>query len=502
MPSPSVADVCLVVEGAYPYVQGGVSSWSQDLIKNQSHLTFHILAIFAPGAELTPRYPLPANVCGLTNVFAGQMPIGVRSLPDEDRFLRALFAPVSRVMTQGSAADLKEIVALLAPHRHEIGRHLLLDSRAAWDAFNAIYTSSCQGASYLNSFWGWRTLAAGLFATMIADLPPARIYHTVSTGYAGLLAARASFETGRPAMLTEHGIYTNERRLEILAAPWLAVDDSANVSIDGDTNKVKQLWINTFVSYAKACYDSCSHIITLFEGNHALQLEDGASPDRLHVIPNGIDAARYAEIPREAAAGSGRYAIALLGRVVPIKDVKTYIRSCAILIRSVPDVTCYILGAMDEDPAYAHACQALVVQLGLQRHLVFAGMVNLVQWYGKLDVVVLTSVSESQPLVILEGGAAGVPSVAPDVGACRELIMGRSDEDPYLGAGGRVTPIGSPAAYAEAIADLLRDDDARRACGEVMRKRVERYYDKAQLHRRYAELYDELLRAGPAAAVS
>lgn len=491
-----IADVCLIIEGAYPYVQGGVSSWTQDLIASQSHLRFHLLVIVAPGADRTLRYKLPPNVSGLTQVFAAQMPAGVRHLRGERELVAAVHARAARVMAGGNVQDLREMIELIAPHRAQLGRHLLLDSRAAWAAFNEVYATACAGASYLNAFWGWRTLVAGLFSAILVEMPKAQVYHCISTGYAGLLAARATLETGRPALVTEHGVYTNERRLEILAAPWLAVDDSGAMTIDGAVNKVKELWINTFVAYSRVCYQACSHIITLFEGNHPLQIEDGALPERLSVIPNGIDLPRYAGIvrePRLAEGGTRRSAIALVGRVVPIKDVKTYIRACAILVRKVPDVLCYVLGPTDEDPEYALACAALVKQLRLEKNVVFTGMANLMDYFGKLDVLVLTSISEAQPLVMLEGGAAGLPSVATDVGSCRELLEGRSSEIPRLGLGGRVTPIGNPAAIADAIAELLLNEKLRQECGEVMRRRVQFYYDKVSLHLRYALLYDQLI---------
>ena len=44
------------------------------------------------------------------------------------------------------------------------------------------------------------------------------------------------------------------------------------------------------------------------------------------------------------------------------------------------------------------------------------------QIYPRIDVLVLTSISEGLPLVILEAAAAGVPLVSTDVGACRELL--------------------------------------------------------------------------------
>ena len=50
--SGEMVDVCLIIEGAYPYVPGGVSSWVHDLIKAQPELTFHLVALVA---ERTPR---------------------------------------------------------------------------------------------------------------------------------------------------------------------------------------------------------------------------------------------------------------------------------------------------------------------------------------------------------------------------------------------------------------------------------------------------------------
>ena len=55
----------------------------------------------------------------------------------------------------------------------------------------------------------------------------------------------------------------------------------------------------------------------------------------------------------------------------------------------------------------------------------------------------LTSISEAQPLVLLEAMAAGVPVLATDVGSCREIIEGATDEDKALGKAGEVVSIAS-----------------------------------------------------------
>ena len=57
------ADICLVVEGSYPYVTGGVSSWLQWLMENLDDVTFSIVALIA-GEKKEPerRYTFPENV--------------------------------------------------------------------------------------------------------------------------------------------------------------------------------------------------------------------------------------------------------------------------------------------------------------------------------------------------------------------------------------------------------------------------------------------------------
>ena len=66
-----VADVCMVVEGTYPFVRGGVSSWIHNLISALPSKTFRILFIGpAPHLQYELRYELPANVLGIDMIFA------------------------------------------------------------------------------------------------------------------------------------------------------------------------------------------------------------------------------------------------------------------------------------------------------------------------------------------------------------------------------------------------------------------------------------------------
>ena len=177
-----------------------------------------------------------------------------------------------------------------------------------------MYESTHGDSAFLDYFWTWRALLGGLYSMLLCDLPPALVYHPVCTGYAGLFAARAHIETGRPVILTEHGIYTNERRIEIGMADWLYETQRAGLQIEHSRRELKDLWMESFSTYSRACYEACTRIVTLYEGNQQFQIDDGADPEKLAVIPNGIDTERYAAVVRGQDARPPT--IALIGRVV------------------------------------------------------------------------------------------------------------------------------------------------------------------------------------------
>ena len=488
---PARVDVCLLLEGTYPFTPGGVSAWVHDLVCGLDDLTFRIVALL-PGRRVPRRcYDPPPNVAGIDVVFVRDLPPGARRVPRMSRLFAGIDPPLQAFQCGARLADLAALGAALAPLRPRLGRRILLDSRPAWDLVLRMYRARHAECSFLDYFWAWRCLHEGLFSMMLAPLPPARVYHTVSTGYAGLLAARARVETGRPALLTEHGIYTNERRVEIAMADWLHETPAATLAPDRPARNLGDFWIDTFINYSRVCYEACDPILTLFEGNQRFQVEDGAAPDRLRIVPNGVDAERYAALWRTAPPHPPT--VALAGRVVPIKDVKTFIRACAQVRRTVPSLRAWILGSAAEEPGYADECVALVRHLGLEGTVVFAGQVRMEEYLPQIDVLVLTSISEAQPLVILEAGAAGVPIVATDVGACRELILGRAGESPPLGPGGAVTPLADPAATAAAVARLLGDPAWRASCSRAIQERVRREYTKTASRQAYRDLYRQLI---------
>jgi glycosyltransferase involved in cell wall biosynthesis len=488
------ADICLILEGTYPYVTGGVSGWAHGLIKEQSHLSFHLCAIVPREAELELKYDLPGNVIGLTTIRLNDLPPGADITPNlATRLHRALREPLATMTSAHSMelSSLKLVMDLLREARAPLGSEALLDHEAAWAQMLQLYEAGFPDHSFLDYFWSYRAIAGGVYSMLLAPLPPAEIYHAMSTGYAGLLAARAKVETGKPVFVTEHGIYTNERRIEVTAADWLEATASKALTIDKPHRDLRDMWIDSINNFSRLCYQASDRIITLFAGNQKSQIEDGAEQAKMQIIPNGVDIRRFSGLKHRRQATP---TIGLIGRVVPIKDVKTFIRAVGLLRQSAPDLKAYIIGPTDEDHDYYLECINLVQLLGLDQTITFTGQAKVDEYIPLLDVLVLTSISEAQPLVILEAGAAGIPIVATDVGACREIIEGAVGEEPQLGLAGVVTPLASPASTADAIFSLLSDNELYEAASRTISSRVATYYNESIQQQAYRNLYAQYLR--------
>jgi polysaccharide biosynthesis protein PelF len=477
----------MIVEGAYPYVSGGVSAWVHGLIRRQAGLRFCVVAILPEPPAPVAKYGGLPNLEALHHLYLNESH-GNGGWRRPRAFDQAEFDKAADVfLSSGGLAELANVNRLLAPLMKARRTADLLDSTLAWNLVCDLYQREMPHESFLHFFWAWRALFGGLVATLSFPLPPARVYHTVSTGYAGLLAARAAVETGRPTIITEHGIYTNERRIEILQADWIVDTLDKGFAIDDPRRDLRDFWSTAFESYARACYQACAEVITLHGANQSAQAALGAAPEHMKIIPNGVDYRTLSRLPQ--ASPDDPPTVALVGRVVPIKDIKTYLQAVALLRPQFSDLTALVMGPTDEQPDYHEACKAMVGELGLSDTVRFTGQVDVTQYFPRLHVNVLTSVSESQPLSVLEAGAAAIPTVATDVGACREILFGRLDERPALGDGGILTGVASPEQTAAAIAALLRDQDRRQRLGLAMQERVKRYYDLNVVDDAYATIY-------------
>lgn len=468
--------ICLIAEGCYPYVAGGVSSWIQMLIQGMPEHTFVIYTIGANESQRGQfKYELPANVERVEENFL-------------DQYMDAKVKKQARCM--------------LAPHERKAVLDLITTSRPDWDtlfemfaeggtyranefltsdAFLDIVMAACEGpfrmAPFNQVFWTIRSMLLPVLNILRCPVPDVDVFHAVSTGYAGLLGALFQKQTGKPFIITEHGIYSREREEEILKAKWVDV-------------YFKKTWIDFFLGMATAAYGRATTIVSLFQHARELQTEYGADPARCRVIPNGIKLARFEgadPVPLERAG----LVLGAVVRMVAIKDLKTMISAFSLVRAKRPDAVLYLIGPTDEDPEYYQECLDLIDNLHVQG-IEFTGRVDVAQWYGKLDLVLLSSISEGMPLAVLEAMASRRPVVTTDVGSCRELIEGAGDG---LGPTGAVVPVMSPDVMAQAILELASDRAALRQMGQVGHERVSAYYREEDFLATYRDLYKEV--SGP-----
>jgi polysaccharide biosynthesis protein PelF len=486
-----IADITLLLEGTYPFVSGGVSSWVHQIISGLPELDFALVFLGgSPDAHDRIRYTLPKNVVHLEEHFLSEVPKCQRLLgiPGDAQFYANSKQLHDQLPKGGPPLGrmLDGIVDKLLddPARHE--RDFLF-SEAAWNEVCQRYESASRDRSFLEYFWTIRSMHAPLFkmARIAAELPASRAFHVISTGFAGFLGMLAQKKRRVPLILTEHGIYAKERRIELLQAPWIR-DDADEPSGIGF---FRQMWIRFFEALARMSYAAADPILALYDGNRQRQIHDGAEPAKTRVVPNGIDLKRFAAL-RARRTSEVPQVLGLVGRVVPIKDIKTFIRALRVVVSEMPQVEGWIVGPDDEDKSYAEECRHLVENLGLQKNVKFLGFQKVDDIFPKIGLNVLTSISEAQPLVVLEGFAAGVPCVSTNVGCVRELLDGASPDDRAFGVGGAIVDIANPEATARAAMDLLRDPARWHAAQTAGIRRTEAIYTQDLMLERYRRIYE------------
>ena len=523
-PKSKSVDIMLFSEGTYPYVKGGVSSWILQLIKGLPELSFGVCFIgatpYLDGELMQISYEFPPNlkhleVHYLFNQEDKKVPKPKRRKGNKEGFkaIQKLYQAL-----QNNSGEIPKVLQNLDFYTKDVTFDDFLHSELAWDFLTAMYSKNCPDIPFIDYFWTLRNIHKPIWtlADIAKGLPETKIYHAPSTGYAGFLGALASYTTQRPFFLTEHGIYTRERKIDMLSADWIEFKKPSLLQQPQEYNYIKKMWISFFDKVGLFCYHRSNHILSLFSGAQKIQINFGAPPHRTMIIPNGVDVDGLMQTMKERQ-DPPRPIITLIGRVVPIKDIKTFIRAIKIASQTIPDIEGWIVGAVDEDREYVQECQQMAFALDLkgsiqnfdgnksklspeqieasEDKIKFFGHSDIKKILPKSALQTLSSISEGMPLVILEGFAAGVPCVATDVGSCKDLIEGGiNSEDKAIGSAGAVTGIANPDALAKEYIRFLNFENGEwKKAQQAGLKRVQKYYKQEMFLKEYKELYTEAL---------
>ncbi|MFH1653652.1 MAG: GT4 family glycosyltransferase PelF [Pseudomonadota bacterium] len=489
-----MSDVCLVLEGTYPYVRGGVSAWVHNIIKGMPEIKFSILSIMPkPKDTRIERYELPNNVQSIINVYLHDFEFKPKLFPTKIKDLFEFFDLFYKGIDEVPKDKMEMFLLRLMKQRYQLDLSYAFSSRDFWNTVRASYDKTRTNISFLDFFWNYRFTFLPIMQVLKANIPPAPVYHTISTGYAGVLASLAKIKFNSNMIITEHGIYTKERRIEIAQASWLYEVESEFIKATPELSFFKEWWIKYFNTMSKLAYSYADTITTLYSGNKESEILDGADAKKIDIIPNGVNLNDFKEIVMQRKKGGQRKSIAYIGRIVPIKDVKTLIKACKIIVQQVPDLKIFLIGPQEEESDYYQECSVLIRMMKLNDNIVFTGHVDVKKYYPMIDLIILTSISEAQPLVILEANACGIPVVATDVGSCRELLEGKNDEDRDIGPSGIVCKFYSPEETAVSIMKLLNDDELYEKMSQAGIKRIEKYYNEEDMILSYRNLYEHYI---------
>jgi glycosyltransferase involved in cell wall biosynthesis len=219
-------------------------------------------------------------------------------------------------------------------------------------------------------------------------------------------------------------------------------------------------------------------------------------PDRLHLLGNGIDLARFDpsivdDTERQAArvelgAAPGDVVVGLVGRLVLEKGYAEVFEAARLVRARRPEVHFAVIGPVDPDKADAipgaaiEAAEADGVRfLGLRR--------DIERLYAGMDLYVLASHREGFPRSAMEAAAMGLPVIATDIRGCRQVVD--------HGTTGLLVPVHDAVALARGIELLVEDPARRRAMAAAARRKAAAEFDQKHQIELTLATYDRLLHA-------
>jgi len=206
-------------------------------------------------------------------------------------------------------------------------------------------------------------------------------------------------------------------------------------------------------------------------------LEQGYEESKINVIKNGVDMSRYtgntnrSHIRRELGIPDSSPIVVLIARLNPQKGVDDFIKAASLLRLSHPEVRFLIVGSklqyqegvFSQDQEYLQELQQLAADLGVGDSVIFAGhRTDTPEILAEAAISVLPSHSEGLSNTLLESMAAGIPTVATNVGGNPELVRDQVN--------GILIPLKSPEHLTQAIRMILDDSELADRFGHAAKK--------------------------------
>jgi glycosyltransferase involved in cell wall biosynthesis len=222
-------------------------------------------------------------------------------------------------------------------------------------------------------------------------------------------------------------------------------------------------------------------------------VENGFPTDRMVVIPNPVQETHALsmnglDMHRQYGLGSEDKVFGIVGRIVRWKGHIEFLKAAFLALDMVPDSKALIVGDFsDGNLGYQEQIINIVEESGFKDRVIMTGYLeNLGSIYSIMDVCVHASIKpEPFGLVIIEAMANGVPVIASDLGAPKEIITD--------GANGYLINPESTEKLAEMIVSLLTDEELKKKIGNKGREHVQDNYQVNKYARSVEKIYSELL---------
>ena len=199
----------------------------------------------------------------------------------------------------------------------------------------------------------------------------------------------------------------------------------------------------------------------------------GANPERISVIPNGVDTEKFYPLPRNEARQKldipvDRKLILAVGYRLELKGFHLLVDALPKIHKCYPDAMIVIVGGQARWAAdYLPKITERIKANHLEDHVLVAGSCpqeELRYWYSAADLLSINSSREGSPNVLMEALACGLPAVATPVGGIPNLLS----ENPIFG---RLLPERSSDAAAQGIIETLANSPDRKRIRELIEQR-------------------------------
>lgn len=291
-----------------------------------------------------------------------------------------------------------------------------------------------------------------------------------TTGPGGLWSLRRAMRSGDYDVVHSHAARAHgavaTARIGLAERPWHVVSRRVDFAV---ARGPVSAW-----KYRRGA----DQYLAISEGVERVLWEGGIAPERVCVVPSGIDLAKFAglrardAVRAELGLDAGTFAVGNVAALAPHKAQNDLVRAAAIVRSTRGDVRFFVVG----EGALRARLESLAREVGMSEHVVFTGFrADALDLLRAFDVFVMSSYLEGLGTSIMDAQVLGIPVVATRTGGIPELV-----ED---GITGLLAPPRDPPAIAAAILRFLDDGPLRAACAERARALSSRYDYHAMVHK-------------------